>query len=72
MDREHINLVILHQIISLKLLDFSLNDIKNALTEQADSMREKIDVVKCFDDDTFNHIAPITLDIQLLRREVIR
>ena len=49
-----------------------MNDIKNALTEQADSMREKIDVVKCFDDDTFNHIAPITLDIQLLRREVIR
>ncbi len=50
------DLVILHQIISLKSLGFSLNDIKhrlisletpsdvaNALTEQADSIRKKIE-----------------------------
>lgn len=50
------DLVILHQIISLKSLGFSLDDIKhrlisletptdvaNALTEQADSIREKIE-----------------------------
>ena len=50
------DLVILHQIISLKSLGFSLNDIKHhlisletpadvatALTEQADSIREKIE-----------------------------
>lgn len=50
------DLVILHQIISLKSLGFSLNDIKhrlislktpadvaNALTEQADGIREKIE-----------------------------
>ena len=50
------DLVILHQILSLKSLGFSLNDIKQrlipletptdvatALTEQADSIREKIE-----------------------------
>ena len=50
------DLVILHQILSLKSLGFSLDDIKqclisletpadvaNALTEQADSIREKIE-----------------------------
>ena len=50
------DLVILHQIISLKSLGFSLDDIKHrlisletptdvatALTEQADSIREKIE-----------------------------
>ena len=50
------DLVTLHQIISLKSLGFSLDDIKhrlisletptdvaNALTEQADSIREKIE-----------------------------
>ena len=53
------DLIILHQIISLKSLGFSLDDIKhrlisletpsdvaNALTEQADGIREKIEQLK--------------------------
>ncbi len=53
------DLIILHQIISLKSLGFSLNDIKqrlifletpedvaNALTEQADDIRKKIEQLK--------------------------
>ena len=70
------DLVMLHQIISLKSLGFSLDDIKerlisletpadvaNALTEQADDIRLKIEqlqafypLIKRFDDDTLDHI----------------
>ena len=68
------DLVMLHQIISLKSLGFSLNDIKHrlisletpadvakALTEQADSIREKIE-----------HLTASLTAIEQLKEEVLQ